>query len=494
MKVLFIYPNIAEHGDVPIALTVLTSVLRRGGHSVTVFDCSWYVPEINLQTTKEDFGMFKVAPPAPVPPPHRKEIKDLERDLSNAVREFDADIVGITATSGTFPVGLKCSKFIKKHCPDVLIIFGGIHPTVCPEEVLSEDSVDVICIGEGEDALLELCESMEAQRPIYEIKNLWVKDRGDLSLVHKNPLRPLKDLNTIPLQDFSDFHEYEFYRPLDGKIYRMLNTEISRGCIFKCHYCSNHFLRDLFKGLGTYHRQKDPSIAVRQIKELKERYGFNCVRFWDEDFTAFPIRYLKELCELYKKEVGLPFLVYAGTRTVTEEKAACLKEMGCITLAMAIESGNYWMRKYVLNRDISDEDIINKYEIVKKNGIRVSAYNMIGLPFETREMIFDTIYLNRKVRPATSSVAAYIPYPKTRLAEIAKEFGLSNGPVDYCNVRTSIESPHLTIEGIDGLIRTFSLYTKLPEEFFPILAECEKDESLSSLIFPILIKYLDAQN
>lgn len=494
MKVLLIYPNIGRHGDIPIALTVLASVLKAGGHLVDIFDFSHYIPEVTFQSIQEDYGMFKRPAAPPVAAPIYRSIDNLEKDLADFIKKSNVDIVGITANSGTYRLGLKCGKFIKKHYREIFMLFGGIHSTLCPDEVIAEDCIDAICIGEGEDAFLELCDTIEVKKDIYSIKNLWIRDKNNPEIIHKNPLRPLKDLNTLPLQDFSGFNEYEFYRALDGKMYKMLNTEISRGCPFECSYCSNKVLRDGFKGLGNYQRRKNPEIAVKHLKELKEKYQFEIIRFWDEDFTVFPVAYIKELAALYKKEVNLPFIVYAGTRTITEEKIEYLKKMGCVTIAMAIESGNYWIRKYILNRNISDEDIIEKYELVKKSGIRVSAYNMIGLPFETRKMVFDTIYLNRKVNAATSSVSAYIPYPKTRLAEITKEFGLLKESQSYESLYTSLKSPHLDEDEINGLIKTFSLYVKLPENFFPILERCEKDELFAKETFPALLKFLQDEN
>jgi len=486
IKVLLIYPYILERGEIPISLTLFTAVLRKAGHRVKIFDCSQYTTETDLRSIKESICMFKAASPPPVIRPPKKNIENLDNDLVEVLTGFAPTIVGITVTSGSYPLGLACSKIVKKHDAGIKVILGGIHSTVCPEEVITEESVDIVCIGEGEDALLELCEAIKNKKQIVGIRNLWVKDRHKSEVVYRNELRPLKDLNTLPTQDLSDFHEYDFYRPLDGNMYRMVNTELSRGCIFKCSYCSNQYLQDLFQGYGSYHRRKDPEVAVNQLKEIKERYGFNAVRFWDEDFTVFPLSYLSELAKLYRNEVGLPFVVYAGTRTITEEKVRCLKEMGCITIAMAIESGSHWVRKYILNRDISDEEIIKKYDIVKRSGIRVSAYNMIGLPFETRKMVFDTIRLNRKVKPATSSVAVYMPYPKTCLSEIAQKYGLIKGTCDYNSVSSCIDSPYLSKDEIDGLVRTFALYTKVPEELFPVLEKCEKDESLAKKLFPVL--------
>ena len=200
MRVLFIYPQIHEHGDIPIALTILSAVLKLAGHSVGVFNCSQYVPEVNLQSIKEGFGMFKPAPPPPVPAPQRRDIKRLHEDLVRVVSVFNADIIGLTVTSGTYCLGLTCSKIIKKHFPNIIVIFGGIHPTVCPDEVIKEAPVDIICVGEGEDALLELCETLQKKESINKIKNLWVKDRKEPEVIYKNPLRNLKDLNTLPVQ------------------------------------------------------------------------------------------------------------------------------------------------------------------------------------------------------------------------------------------------------------------------------------------------------
>lgn len=261
--------------------------------------------------------------------------------------------------------------------------------------------------------------------------------------------------------------------------------------MYKCSYCVNHVLQKLLASCGKYHRRKSVAVAVKQLRELKEKYQFEMIRFWDEDFTMFPLEYLQEFAALYKKEVNLPFLVYAGTRTITEEKVACLKDMNCVTIAIGVESGNAWLRKYLLNRDISDEEILEKFEIVQRANIRVSAYNMIGLPFETREMVFDTIQLNRKLHASTSSVAPFKPYPQTKLHDLAKEFGLLHRTPDYMSWQSDLDSPYLSHREMDGLVRTFSLYTKLSEELFPALKRCEYDDEYAQEMLPKFVKFLE---
>ena len=195
---------------------------------------------------------------------------------------------------------------------------------------------------------------------------------------------------------------------------------------------------------------------------------------------------------LYKKEIGLPFLVYADTRSITEEKVMILKDMGCVTMAIGIESGNYWMRRYVLNRDITKEEIIRKFEIAKKSGIRISTYNMIGLPFETREMVFETIRLNRQVDAAASTVGPFKPFPKTRLGDIARQFGMIMRKPDFLTLESEMSTPYIDDKQIDGLVRTFAYYLKVPEQLFPILELCENDKKLAEMLLPHL-KIEDSQ-
>jgi len=487
VRILFIYPHNLGHGDIPIGLTVLSAVLKRGGHEVRVFDCSIYANEEYVKTKKELYGMVRRSPKPPVKMPQQRNLSDLRCDLSKAVSSFQPDLLGVTVTTATYPLGLLCSRIAKSVNPGIKAVFGGVHPTLCPDEVISDNGVDIICIGEGEEALLELCDTLDRKEPINAVRNLWIKDPDNHRQIIRNDLRPFLDMNSLPVQDFQDFSEYSLYRPFDGRIYRMLHTELSRGCVFDCSYCANHALRENLKSCGRYHRLKDPETAVRHLKELKNKYGFNFIRFWDEDFTGHTVNYLKTFAELFRREVNLPFLIYADTRSISEEKVKCLKEMGCVTMAIGIESGSYWIRKNILNRNITNDEIVRKFAIARESGIRISSYNMIGLPFETREMVFETVSLNRQVNVETSTVGPFKPFPGTRLTEMADEFGMIQRKPDFLSLESEICTPHLSDKEIDGLVRTFNYYVKLPEKWFPILEACEKDEKIAELILPDLI-------
>jgi len=486
MRILLIYPHNLGYGDIPIALTVLAAVLRRGDHQVRVFDCSFYANDEYVRSMKELYGMVKRSSKPPVEAPERKDFSELRKDLIEAVASYRPDLIGVTATTATYELGLECSRIAKSIDPGIKAVFGGVHPTLCPDDVISDNAVDIVCIGEGEEALLELCDALDRKRSINSIKNLWIKDRDNIRQITRNEPRPFLDMDSLPVQDFQDFSEYSLYRPFDGRMYKMLHTELSRGCVFDCSYCANHILRENLKGCGRYHRHKTPETAVRQLRELKDRYGFNFIRFWDEDFTGHNINYMKRFAELFKREVNLPFLIYADTRSINEEKVDCLKEMGCVTMAIGIESGSYWIRKYILNRNITDDEIIRKFAIARESGIRISSYNMIGLPFETREMVFETISLNRKVSVAASTVGPFKPFPGTRLTDLAEKYGMIRKKPDFLSLESEMCTPHMNGEEIDGLVRTFNFYIRLPEKWFPILEACEKDGKIADMILPNL--------
>lgn len=486
MRILFIYPHNLGHGDIPIALTVLSAILKKGEHQVKVFDCSFYANNEYVRSKKELYRMVRRSPKPPVEAPQQKGFSELRKELAEVVSSYQPDLIGVTATTATYALGLECSRIAKGINPGIKTVFGGVHPTLCPDEVISDDAVDIVCIGEGEEALLELCDRLERKEPVSTVKNLWIKDRENRGQIVRNEARPFLDMNSLPVQDFQDFSEYSLYRPFDGKIYKMLHTELSRGCVFDCSYCANHVLKDSLKSCGRYHRQKNPETAVQQLKELKNKYGFDFIRFWDEDFTGHTINYIKTFAELFKREVNLPFLIYADTRSINEEKVKCLKEMGCVTMAIGIESGSYWIRKYILNRDITNDEIIRKFGIARESGIRISSYNMIGLPFETREMVFETISLNRMVNVATSTVGPFKPFPRTRLTDLADKFGMIRKKPDFLSLESEICTPHLSEKEIDRLVRTFNYYIKLPEQWFPILEACEKDEQIADMVLPTL--------
>lgn len=492
MKVLFIYPNTSGTGEIPISLGYLQSTLKSAGHEVKIFDLSMYRAFCQSEERSTEVGQFKpIAPRADMPAPNIKDVNPKE-DLIQIVKDYNPGLVAVTSFTTNFRVGISLIEEIKQHFKDILTIYGGIHTTLLPDEVINESAVDMICIGEGEGLVAELGNKLDAGADISTIRNLWLKANGKII---KNELRPLIDLNRLPILDYDGFDDYNFYRPLAGKLYRMANVDISRGCPFQCSYCVNYTLQKMFKGLGKYHRVKSIDRAVDDLVDVKEKYNIEMMRFWDEDFGVFTLDYLKELAEEYKKRVNLPFLIYAGVNSLNEEKVKVLKDMGCITIGMGIESGSPKIRRDVLNRRMSNEKVIKGFQMVEDYGIRVSAYNMIGLPFETRKDIFDTIELNRKCHPATSSVVFLEPYPRTKIHTL----GVENGFIEpgyipvYGFLKPHIKEKLISHRELTGLLKTFTIYTRVPRFLYPLVRICEKENPVANWLLKMLVKRYGGQ-
>lgn len=477
MKILLIYPSRVGRGNIPINIPILQAVLKREGHEVRIFDSNNYRwTQWGMLQTR--LGMFKKTDED-----RYNDMlfeSDVYEDFDAIIKEFSPDVVAVSCLTTDFPFSLTLVKAAKKINPEIISLYGGIHPTIAPEQVISHSEVDYVCVGEGEDTLVEFLEYLKHGRDVSTVRNLVTK-KGDA--VIKNRMRPLVSLENIPFQDFSGFETFHFYRPFDGKVYSMASIEVSRGCLFPCSYCVNHSLRGLYKGLGTYHRVKSVARAIEEIVFLKNKYNFEFIRFWDEDFTSHNIEFLKEFSQAYIEKVHMPFLVYARCETITDEKVRILKDMGCKTFAVGIESGNEWIRKNVLNRHVSNQTIVEKIAIVHKAGIRVSAYNMIGLPFETRSTIFDTINLNREAMTATSSVVFLEPYPATKIMDILVKEKLVAS--DYI-AEYRMNEPHfipkdMKKEELIGLLKTFPLYVNLPRYTFPLIRICERKGILPDL-------------
>jgi radical SAM superfamily enzyme YgiQ (UPF0313 family) len=324
-----------------------------------------------------------------------------------------------------------------------------MHPTLSPEDVISNESIDIVCIGEGEYPMLELANRLENGEDITAIKNLWVKIEGKL---YKNPLRPLiTNLDELPFPD-RDLFDYE--RMIEKFSHRSSDLRIAeimtgRGCPFNCAYCCNHALRKIYRDCGPYVRRRSVENVLNEVEYLIEKYKINWLIFDDDTFTMHP-RWLEEFCEKYPKRFALPFQCNAFPTTLNKELIYQLKKAGCDRIAIGIESGNEWLRKTVLQRPITNEQIIKVFKLLKEAGIKSYSFNMVGLPFETPEMIEDTIKLNLLLDADHIQVSVFYPYPKTHLYEICKENGWlsQNKKSSYFEEETTLNLPTLTMEQI----------------------------------------------
>ncbi len=266
------------------------------------------------------------------------------------IQNMQPAFIAISVLSPSVNWALETSRRLKAYIPEARVILGGPHPTYSPE-VIEEDGVDIICIGEGEKPLLHLLSSYDGTMDsIKKTPNCWVKNG---STVTKNPLSPLlseDELSQLPPCDRSHYSAHSALRRSPHK-----KTWTSRGCPFNCSYCFNHQYKQLYKGLGKMVRQRSVDSVIEELKELK-RFGWNCLEMAEDQFILSKA-WIYEFCEKYARHIGLPFSCPSTAKQIDDDIVVALKEAGCKTICFGIESGNESIRQTIYRKPVSDEDI-----------------------------------------------------------------------------------------------------------------------------------------
>lgn len=411
MKMLFIYPNI-NSGNIRhfhFGIASISAVLEKEGFNTSLMD-------ISKEISKEEF--------------------------LRQIDEYDPELIGFSVTTNQWQYAKLFCGWIKEH-RDTLIVCGGNHPTQNPDEVISEKNVDIVCIGEGEYSILDLMRNLKEGNDITQIKNLWVKTAQG---VIKNPLRPLiEDLDSLP---FLNRRVFDYDNLLKETGYAAI-VMAGRGCPNSCTYCSNPALNKLYRGKGKIVRRQSPPRAISELKYLKRRYRIELFDFMDEVFTIDQ-KWLKEFLSIYRKKVHIPFHVMVRPENLSRAMLQEMKDSGCELIRIGIESGNQWLREKVLNRKMSNEQIINAFQLAEDVGIKTYAFIMVGLPYETPEMIEETIELIKKIRPNHTQVSTFYPFPGTKLYQLCKGKGYLTDKTEtsFLTGSSVLNFPQITSEQI----------------------------------------------
>jgi len=465
-KVLLVYPGLQMVNLLPSNIAILSAYLKKGGIDVRLFDTTFYktaeksVDEIRVEHLQ--LRPFKLSEKGV-----DYKSTDVYEDFEKVVDEYRPNIIGVSATDDTYTLGMALISKVRHKHEDIHVILGGVHPTFSPETVISDENVDSVCIGEGEQSLLELCRRMETQQDITGIKNLWVKANGK---IYRNELRKPIDIKTLPYEDFDIFEKNRLFRPMQGKIFRMVPISIDRGCPFSCSFCTAPLKRKLYRqaGHGRYYRTRDTASVIDELKFQIERHNADYVYFNSETFFARPEQEIEDFAQEYSVKIGLPFWCQTRIETITEKHMKILKDMNCDRMSIGLEHGNEEFRKKTLRKTFTNQQVLDAFEILKKSTIPITVNNMIGFPDETRELVFDTIELNRKLKADSINAFFFTPYSGTPLREycIEKGYLLKNDRSGNPMRQSVLRMPHFPPEQIKGLVRTFPLYVKMPRLYY----------------------------
>lgn len=486
-RVLLINPIQGIDSFLPLGISVISASLKKAGYDVALFDTTYYDIRTGEEHTRKVGEAILEFKKSNIADYTTKKNTDYRQDLAKLLHEFKPDVIGLSiTTANNYYFAMEILGLVRKKFNGNIIV-GGYVATVATQKIIDEKVVDAVCQGEGEAPIVEFCDTVMAGKEPSGIQNIWFK-RRDTGEVIKNKMRKLVDANELPYLDWDIFEDKAFYKPFLGKVYRAGHVEMSRGCPYQCTYCIEPTLQKQYRGLGIYHRRKTPKRMIAELKYLKEKYNLNMFKFWDGTFLLFPDGQLEEFAQMYRDEIGLPFFITTRAETASQENnIKLLKHAGCVCVSFGIESGSPDIRQKVLNRWMSDQQIINAFALLKKYNIRISGLNMIGLPYETREDIMKTIKLNKVAGADSSRPNIFQPYQGTPLRDIAiKESWISTEDDEFQVEKSMLKMPQLSREEIDGLKKVFILYKESPEWLWPVIKLCEKEGPFRNLIYKAL--------
>jgi radical SAM superfamily enzyme YgiQ (UPF0313 family) len=403
---------------------------------------------------------------------------DEYNSLMKLLKDIDPDLIGIGVRSSFLAIAGEITHRIQKELGRP-VIWGGTHATVAPEH--SIQTADMICLGEGEFAMLELAQRLSEGRDISDIENLWVRQDGK---IFRNPIRLLlADVNTLPYPDFVNENKYfidkDTISDTDPGLQAFnLDVMTSRGCPFQCSYCSNSLFHSLYKGKGRMVRQRSPRNVLDEIKSQRALFPkLKRIDFIDEVFS-WEKDWVKEFVEEYKRDIGLPFHCMQHPNMTNKDIMKILKDAGLERVEVGIQSGSERVRKDVFERRVSDEKLINTGRILREIGI-VPFYDVIvDNPFETPEDKKQGLDLLLKMpRPFYMHMFSLIYFPNTALTKKAIEAKLISEDDVEGKVSKSFDQMYVSLghprPDIDRFwISLYSLTSKrfVPKQFIKLLS------------------------
>ena len=492
IKVLFLYPNTYGMNMLPPAIALFASILKKEGHQVEIFDTTYYSIDYGIDSDGSKVDKLNVVPYSMEKKGIEKKTSSWQDDIHKLLNNFRPDVIAISSTEDMWELGMQILDEMKdyKVKNKTPVIAGGVFSTFAPDICIKNDLVDIVCVGEGENAMLDLCKKIEKGESYEDVTNCWVKTIGpeylkDRNVIRKNPISKPVDVNENPIIDISLFEKNRLYRPMAGKIYKMIPIETIRGCPFTCKFCNSPDQMKMYKGLGSnFYRKKKMNLVLDELKHFKDVHNVEYNYFWADTFLGMSKKEFDEFIEMYS-EIKLPFWMQTRPETIDDYNMSKLKSVGLHRISFGVEHGNEEFRKRILDRRWKNKDIIDKLKIPNKYDIQYSVNNITGFPTETKKLAFDTIELNRNIDAANYNIYSFVPFHGTPLRKLCEDLGLiEHDTITKCLTSdTILDMPQFPPEEIEAIKKCFVLYVKFPKNRWKEIERAEKNDVEGNRIY-----------
>lgn len=369
----------------------------------------------------------------------RKAFEEVETNaeldqIRSLLTSLAPDVIGLSLMSNHLRRAIHITQYLKKHFK-IPVVWGGVHPTLQPEDSLKY--ADIVCAGEGEEAFPELLDKMNRGADYLSTPSFWFKQGQQ---VIQNPCRTLRDnLDTLsfPDYDFSDhyiIHQGELV-PMTLAIYRQYfpgyaghhRIMTSRGCPYACSFCYNSAFRQLYK--GRYLRRRTPENVIREMEEAKKRFPFLVeFKIMDDTFLMGKQEWMDEFTQKYKERINLPFYCLISPNYITREKIEQLVDAGLVLAHLGLQTGSERVNKEIYNRDVPNSRFLEATHLLSEMYPRLKHITIDVIcdnPYETDEDVIETIKILSQI-PKPFGVAMYslTLYPHTGIYNRALKDGI----------------------------------------------------------------------
>lgn len=424
-KILLINPNKWGRGITHIWIAAHTGLLKRNGHEVNLFDATfynnWRHKEVDfekefLKTNYDELVVFKN--------------EDIYKDLERKIIQFDPDIIFWSAISSHIHsegeyVNIQNGYDLLKNVEipkKTLLITGGLQATSAPNFIFEKmDKIQFLIRGESELTLNEIAAYVDKRKDFTSIDGLVYKKNN--SIVINKPQKILQSLNILSPYDYSIFDKQVFLKKYNGKVYRGVDYELSRGCIYSCAYCVETIIQKYYgfeeksektgaiKNFKSYLRHKSAAVIFQEIKNLHNNYKIEIFRCQDTNFLTIDRDTLVELAEMIDdSKFNIKLYIETRPEGINSKSIELIKKLKVDGIGMGIEASSEKFRQDNLKRFADQNKIINAFKMLKESGVKRTAYNIIGMPSQDEESIQETIKFNKLLMPDNISVHYYSPY------------------------------------------------------------------------------------
>ena len=334
-------------------------------------------------------------------------------NICMSLKAFNPDYVCITSTTPIINIAYELADWARKEL-DCIVIMGGVHVSVMPQEAIKH--CDYVVVGEGEIALVNLIKYMPELGGVIEADFIMNLDEI-----------PQLDFSMIDIEHYINA-KYNSARtiPYCKKDARAITIVTSRGCNAKCIFCHNSFR-------GTPTRYNSAQRVFDIIKDLVNNYKINAIWFGDDEFLINRPRLYMIINAMKENNIHIEWGCQARADTILRygiEYLKMLKESGCNLIAIGCESGNDRVLKFLKDNQSSIQNNSDAIKLCNQAGIKVAGSFMVGVPGETKEEMMDTFnfIMNHDI---IGSIGIATPYPGTTLWKIALSKGFPIDKIDY---------------------------------------------------------------